>query len=340
MADDFSSTVEWQVPPELAGKTICQALRAFRPGDSWKVVRRLVERRRVQVSGVLCLDVARRLNGAERITVAETPFPHPPDDGDVQIIYLDDAVVVIEKPTGMMSLRHVAEINWPIRRRLQQPSADEVVLRAVGTAMRSKRDLSALPPKLRRQHLRSVHRLDRDTSGLLVFARTIDAERSLVKQFSEHSVGRIYQAIVKGQPNDGTIRSRLVRDRGDGLRGSTASDVEGKSAVTHVRLLESFGDHSLVECQLETGRTHQIRIHLAEQGFPVCGDTVYRGPLESAAVKDTSGARRLALHSTRLEFKHPSTGEVLQFETRLPHDLAELTTRLQAVSREPGNGHS
>jgi len=327
---------DWDIPAELAGKTICQALREFLPDQSWRHIRKLVERRRVTVSGVLCLDVGRRLTASENVFVADAPFPPPPDDGDVRILHLDESIVVIEKPSGMVSLRHVAEINWPIKRRMQQPSADESVLRAVGTATGSKRNLSSLPPKLRRQHVRSVHRLDRDTSGLLVFSRSLEAEQSLVQQFAEHSVDRVYQAVVVGTVESGTVRGRLVRDRGDGLRGSTTSESDGKLAATHIESVELLGDYSLVECRLETGRTHQIRIHLAEQGHPVCGDLMYRGPFGGELISDESDAPRLALHARLLSFEHPESGQRLQFESELPSDLAAFADSLRAnVAESP-----
>jgi 23S rRNA pseudouridine1911/1915/1917 synthase len=321
---------DWDVPAELAGKTICQALREFLPDQSWRHIRKLVERRRVTVSGVLCLDVARRLTASENVFLADAPFPPPPDDGDVNILHLDESIVVIEKPTGMVSLRHVAEINWPIKRRMQQPSADESVLRAVGAATRSKRNLASLPPKLRRQHVRSVHRLDRDTSGLLVFARSLEAEQSLVSQFAEHSVDRVYQAVVAGTAETGIVRGRLVRDRGDGLRGSTASETDGKAAATHVESIEALGQYSLASCRLETGRTHQIRIHLAEQGHPVCGDLMYRGPFDGEAIPDESHVPRLALHARLLAFNHPESGQRLEFESELPADLAGFVDGLRS----------
>ncbi|NQV28098.1 MAG: RluA family pseudouridine synthase [Rhodopirellula sp.] len=322
---------DWDVPAELAGKTICQALREFLPDQSWRHIRKLVERRRVTVSGVLCLDLARRLAAAERVFVADAPFPPPPDDGDVNILHFDESVIVIEKPAGMISLRHVAEMNWPIKRRMQQPSADESVLRAVGAAIRSKQNLASLPPKLRRQHVRSVHRIDRDTSGLLVFARSLEAEQSLVRQFAEHSVDRVYQAIALGTVEPGVVRGRLMRDRGDGLRGSTTSETEGKPAATHIESVESLGEYSLVNCRLETGRTHQIRIHLAEQGHPVCGDSLYRGPFGGEAIPDASGAPRLALHARLLAFDHPESGQRLEFVSELPADLATFVESLRAA---------
>lgn len=319
----------WHVDAEQAGLTVSRVLRPLISGTSWRQIKKLVSTRRVTVNGLLCVDEARRLNAGDEIVVALAPLPPPPSDGDVRVLHLDGSIVVIDKPSGMVSLRHVAEIDWPAAKRAQQPSADEVVLRAVGQAERCHNDLSALPAKLRRKHVRSVHRLDRDTSGLLVFARGVEAEQNLVKQFSQHSITRTYLAVAHGAPVAGTIRNRLVRDRGDGLRGSTTSSDTGKIAATQFRPLESLGEYSLVECQLETGRTHQIRIHLAEQGNPVCGDDLYRGPLIGPVVKDTQSAPRLALHARLLEFDHPASGERLHFESELPKDLSGFVEQLR-----------
>ena len=126
-----------------------------------------------------------------------------------------------------------------------------------------------------------------------------------------------------------TIESRLVRDRGDGRRGSTDLAGAGKLAVTHVRPIERLGDYTLIECRLETGRTHQIRIHLSEAGHPLCGEKVYAQPLFRAGTPDQSGAPRLALAAVELGFVHPVTGEPMHFETPLPADLAEFVERLR-----------
>lgn len=319
----------WNASAEHAGLTVSRVLRTFVADTSWSQIKRLIAGRRVAVNGLLCLDESRRLNAGDEIVLAETPLPQPPSDADVRVLHLDESVVVIDKPSGMMSLRHVAEIDWPARKRALQPSADEVVLRAVGRFQRGRDDLSALPPKLRRKHVRSVHRLDRDTSGLLLFARTVEAEQHLVRQFSQHSITRAYVAIAFGSPPDGTVRNRLVRDRGDGLRGSTSLEDAGKPAATQIRTNDSLGDYSVMECELETGRTHQIRIHLAEQGHPVCGDRVYRGPINGPLTGDDSNAPRLALHARLLEFEHPTSGERLRFESDLPDDLSAFVERLR-----------
>jgi 23S rRNA pseudouridine1911/1915/1917 synthase len=183
--------------------------------------------------------------------------------------------------------------------------------------------------------LRVVHRLDKETSGLVVFARTVAAESGLGKQFHAHSVTRRYLAIVPGHVESQRIETRLVRDRGDGRRGSTAVKGQGKEAITHIDVVEKLPRHTLLSCHLETGRTHQIRIHLAELGHPVCGEKVYNKQRDGSVIRDESGAPRLALHAAELGFIHPVTGEAMKWEMALPKDMQELVQRLsrQAAKR-------
>jgi 23S rRNA pseudouridine1911/1915/1917 synthase len=180
-----------------------------------------------------------------------------------------------------------------------------------------------------------VHRLDRETSGLMIFARTKEAERALTDMFRAHNFERIYLAVAHGTVEEQTIESHLADDRGDGRRGSVADPAMGKRAVTHVRPIERLGDATLVECRLETGRTHQIRIHLAERGHPLCGDRTYRQPLGGRPIEDRSGAPRLALHAAGLSFTHPVTRRATSFDARLPSELAGFVRRLrEAAARE------
>jgi 23S rRNA pseudouridine1911/1915/1917 synthase len=173
-----------------------------------------------------------------------------------------------------------------------------------------------------------VHRIDRETSGLVVFARTVPAGRILAEQFRLHTTQRRYLALAVGRVGAGTIVTHLVRDRGDGRRGSSESG-EGKRAVTHVKPVEHFGDaYTLVECRLETGRTHQIRIHLAEIGHPLCGEKVYSAPRGTQAA-DRTGAARVILHAAELGFVHPQTGAELRFESPLPPDIERLLVSLR-----------
>jgi 23S rRNA pseudouridine1911/1915/1917 synthase len=185
-----------------------------------------------------------------------------------------------------------------------------------------------------------VHRLDRDTSGLVVFARTAEAERHLGRQMRAHSIERKYLALVRGQARTERIESNLVEDRGDGRRGSTPKPGEGKRAVTQVKLLETLGEFSLVECQLETGRTHQVRIHLGERGTPLCGERIYDRPLHGRPVPDTSEAARPMLHASYLGIEHPATGERLHWSSPLPADMAQLQRRLRKHKKRPPSSAS
>lgn len=163
----------------------------------------------------------------------------------------------------------------------------------------------------------------------MVFARTVPAERELGRQFREHTTYRRYIAVAEGAVTEQTIESRLIRDRGDGRRGSTDDATLGKRAITHVTPLETVGEYTVVQCRLETGRTHQIRIHLAESGHPLCGEKVYRQPLFKKALPDRSGAPRTALHAAELGFTHPITGEEMKFAMPLPNDLTKFIERLR-----------
>jgi 23S rRNA pseudouridine1911/1915/1917 synthase len=241
--------------------------------------------------------------------------------------------VVVEKPAGVTTLRQSEEKSWPRRRRQIQPTLDEMLQRILARkAPRKPRGRSGKTAYGLR--VRAVHRLDRQTSGLMVFALSAEAQRRLVQMFRRHTIERVYQAIVPGRVEAQTFSSSLVLDRGDGRRGSTPLPNVGKQAVTHVRPIEYLEGYTLLECRLETGRTHQIRIHLAEAGHPVCGEKVYHQPLFRKAAKDSSGAPRQALHAAELGFEHPITGAPLKFVMRLPPDLARLLVRLRAKRPE------
>jgi 23S rRNA pseudouridine1911/1915/1917 synthase len=182
-----------------------------------------------------------------------------------------------------------------------------------------------------RPSLGIVHRLDKETSGVLVFTRTWLAKQSLTQQFRAHTVHRRYLAIAHGVVRAGTIRSHLVADRGDGLRGSVRSSErarrggEGQLAVTHVEPVEALDGATLVACRLETGRTHQIRVHLSEGGHPVVGERVYVRGFQG----DVIPAPRLMLHAAELGFVHPATQVEVRFERPPPKDFQETLARLR-----------
>lgn len=304
-----------------AGQTLAAFLRGAEQA-SWSQVQRLIRTRRVQIHGNVCTDAGRRLRDGDVVKILPTSAPAPPRADQLRIVHLDAAVVVVDKPTGITTVRHAEERSWPARRRQVQPTLDELLPAAIAAHGGQRRGGGRLVP------VRAVHRIDRETSGLVVFARTVPAERILAEQFRAHTTRRRYLALCVGRVGAGTIVSTLVRDRGDGRRGSS-DEGEGKRAVTHVHPVEHFGDDAtLVECVLETGRTHQIRIHLAESGHPLCGERVYSAPRGSSGV-DRSGARRVMLHAARLGFVHPESGADLDFESPLPADIRAVIARLR-----------
>ncbi len=277
------------------------------------------------------------------------------------IRYCDDQVVVVEKPAGLTTVRHpeeAAEFGARARRFLPRTLADllpellaihekrkrregETAKRRTGPRRSPIRRFPGSPFRF----CRAVHRLDKETSGLVVFARTPEAEQHLGKQFRAHTIERRYTAVVRGRAKPGMIETRLVRDRGDGRRGSTPLCISpqgrgeiqrgaGQRAVTQVRLLENLGEYTLVECRLQTGRTHQVRIHLGESGTPICGERVYDRPIHGKPLPDRSHAPRLALHATRLDFNHPKFGKRMSWVSRLPKELAKLVARLRAQKLE------
>lgn len=315
------------------GKTLAAFLRAKLGGVPWSRVQKLVRSRHVMIHGNVCTDEARRLKDGEVVKVLEAAAAPPPKPADVRIVYIDDDVVVVDKPAGITTTRHHEEASWPARRKQLQPTLDEMLPGIIGRALAGR--AAAKPKKtMRSGPVYPVHRIDRETSGLVVFARTVPAGRILAEQFRLHTTNRRYLAVAVGRVGAGTIISKLVRDRGDGRRGSknpaeSGDPSEGKRAVTHVEPVEHFGDaYTLVECRLETGRTHQIRIHLAESGHPLCGERVYSAPRGTKAV-DRSGAARVALHAADLGFVHPKTGDELHFESRLPPDMVKLIAQLR-----------
>ena len=309
------------------GTTLAAFLRGRLDGSSWSQVQKLVRTRHVLIHGNICTDVARRLKEGEVVKVLEAAAPKLPGVDDVRIVHLDDDVVVVHKPPGVTTTRHHEEQSWPARRRQVQPTLEElvpdvIVRQLAGTRTGGAKPRRRVPPVL------AVHRIDRETSGLVVFARNVPASRILAEQFRLHTTERRYLALVVGRLGTGTMRTHLIRDRGDGRRGST-DEGEGKLAVTHVAPVEHYRDaYTLVECRLETGRTHQIRIHMAESGHPVCGERVYSAP-RRLVVQDESRAPRVMLHAADLGFVHPVSGAKLEFTSPLPADMRKVLADLR-----------
>ncbi|MCS6850401.1 MAG: RluA family pseudouridine synthase [Gemmataceae bacterium] len=317
-----------RVEPEESGQTLAALLRLHLPVAGAEL-RRLAEQGWIEVDGQACRDLGRRVHAGQRVSWprvgrrrAEVSCVRPLLDASA-IRYLDDAIVVVAKPPGLTTMRHpheAAEFGARARRFLPRTLAE------------------LLPPLIARRRpgpgprLRAVHRLDKDTSGLVVFARTPAAERHLGQQFRAHTIERRYWAIVRGQACDARLESWLVRDRGDGRRGSAPQPGHGQRAITHVKVLERLGNFTLVECRLETGRTHQVRIHLGEAGTPICGERIYDRPVHGAPLADPSHFPRVALHAVRLGLVHPVTGKFLVWEAPLPDDMKQLLDSLRRRS--------
>jgi 23S rRNA pseudouridine1911/1915/1917 synthase len=310
------------VAAEHAEQTLAAFLRRHLPGLSWSQARQLIERRRVRLNGELWLDPARRVHEGETIELLARPLPRPHHQESIVLRHCDDHVVIVEKPSGLSTVRHPLERDWSAERKDLSPTLEDIVPRLIARH-EGRRAKGPLP------RLRIVQRLDKETSGLVVLARTVTAERALGKQFHAHTVIRRYLAIVPGFVPPQRIATRLVRDRGDGRRGSTHLPDAGKEAITHVEVVERLPGYTLLACRLETGRTHQIRIHLAELGHPVCGERVYQHLPGGGVCEDRSGAPRLALHAVELGFDHPLTREPMHWSMPLPADLQAFLARLR-----------
>ena len=322
----------WQVGPELAGKSLAAGVRVLCT-ISWARAKDWIEAGKLRVEGELCTDGRRPLRLGETVELelnARRPRPLL-DRVAAAIVHVDEHLVVIAKPPGISTVPFEDGDRDTLDTLVQR-----VLARREGPGPGRRRS-----PRL--EHLGVVHRLDRETSGLMVFARSWRAKQGLSDQFRAHTVQRHYLAIAHGQVATQTIRSHLLRDRGDGQRGSLERARGGaakrsgrgpeaaKLAITHVELLEALPGASLVACRLETGRTHQIRIHLGELGHPLLGERAYTrdfaGPLEPAP--------RLMLHAAELGFRHPGTGEPVRWELPLPEDMQQVLERLRATRGRP-----
>jgi 23S rRNA pseudouridine1911/1915/1917 synthase len=298
-----------EFPPELAGRRLDQALAALLPQYSRTRIQRWIEEGAVRVNGLAprARDVVVggeaatvEARQADETSVAAEKLP-------LDIVHQDAAIIVIDKPPGV------------------------VVHPGAGNREHTLQNaLLAHDPKLRRvPRAGLVHRIDKDTSGLLVVARTVEAQTALVAALAAHEVEREYLALCTGaMTGGGTVDEPIGRHRTQRIKMAVRSD--GRAAVTHYRIEKRFRAHTLARVRLETGRTHQIRVHLAHVGYPIVGDPVYGGRRRLPAgatpelVAALAGFRRQALHAARLEFVHPKSGKQASFEAPLPQDFRQL----------------
>jgi 23S rRNA pseudouridine1911/1915/1917 synthase len=311
--------LELEIPQELAGQRLDSALARLLPEHSRTRIKAWIEAGQVQV-GRLPSNPRDKVAGGARIRLT---LSEPPLDREVlaetiplDVVHEDDEVLVIVKPAGLVVHPGAGNPRHTLQNALlgRDPA------------------LAALP------RAGIVHRLDKDTSGLLVVARTPRAQTALSRQLLARAVAREYLAICIGvMTGGGTVDEPIGRHRSDRLRMAIRSD--GRPARTHYRVLERFRGHTYLKVKLDTGRTHQIRVHLAHLKHPLVGDPVYGSRLArprgsgEALNSALRGFKRQALHAAALAFDHPTSGERLSFEAPLPADFAALLAALRADAR-------
>ena len=305
------------VPLTAAGRRFDQALAEMFPDYSRSRLSGWIK------SGAGTLDGAQApprqlLRGGEQVLLQvqlENEVSSTPEAIALNIVHEDEHLLVLNKPAGLVV----------------HPGAGNPAGTLLNALLHHDPKLAELP------RAGIVHRLDKETSGLMVVARTLPAYTALVDLLSRHEVERQYEAVVLGtMVAGGTVDAPIGRSMGDRLRQSVRDEEDGKRAVTHYRLRERFRAHSLLQCQLETGRTHQIRVHMAHINHPLLGDPMYGGGLKlpkgasPELIAELRGFRRQALHAERLSFVHPISGETLSFSAERPADQEQLIVALRA----------
>ena len=264
-------------------------------------IQRLIEDGAVRVNGKVEIKPSYRVRASDVIEVSLPPPEDvsacvPPEDIAIAVLYEDDDLLVVDKPRGMTV----------------HPGAGRTTGTLVNALLGRQMNLSGIGGPLRPG---IVHRLDRNTTGVMIVAKTDQAHLRLAADLAAHRVGRHYLALVRGNivENEGVVDAPIGRHAVDRKRQAVVAG--GRRAVTRFRTLERFGDYTLIEATLETGRTHQIRVHMQYIGRPVAGDPVYGG------VRDELGLAAQALHSAKVEFTHPATGRHMVFEADMPDDM-------------------
>lgn len=305
------------VPQDANGWRLDRALAVALPTLSRERLKALISSGQVSnEAGALVRDPSMKVMPGARFTVA-VPDPAPAhnqaQDIPLAIVYEDEHLIVVDKPSGLVVHPAAGNLDGTLVNALLHHCKGS--LSGIGGVER---------PGI-------VHRIDKDTSGLMVAAKTDPAHIGLSAQFARHSIDRRYKAIVAGIPRsgEGAIDAPLARSAANRKKIAIVADGRGKRAVTHYRVLERLKDAALVECRLETGRTHQVRVHMASLGHPLLGDPVYgRMRPEHRDVLNRLNFKRQALHAARLGFVHPVTSVGLCFDSEIPRDMHDLFSEL------------
>lgn len=310
--------------------TVAAVVRGLYEELPWSKARSWVRNGHVSLDGTRVFDPAIRVRQGQALQVQPTSrrlrcAPLEPE----RILHVDADIVVVNKPAGVVTAPFKPRDLKQRRSGKSTQEQDTLVDRTAMALAAKGGHRSGLGRGRHRDLLGIVQRLDKDTTGVLVFARTRAARQALESQFRAHTITRQYQALTLGTPQDGTIENVLIPNRGDGKRGSfrggKKAPSEGRRAITHVQVDETFPSHDAqVTCHLETGRQHQIRIHLAEQGHPLLGEAIYGNPLLSE-----HRASRPMLHAHILGFRHPTRGNMLLFRAPAPRDFETLANTLR-----------
>ena len=309
-------TIDVRLSPAHAGWRLDRALADAVPTLSRERLKALIRSGAVEAEGKALRDPATKVRGEESLRVA-VPEPSPahnaPQDIPLKVAFEDEHLLVIDKPAGLVVHPAAGNLDGTLVNALLHHCGGS--LSGIGGVAR---------PGI-------IHRIDKDTSGLIVVAKTDVAHEGLARQFATHSIDRRYLAIVGGVPksNQGTVDAPLARSATNRKKIAIVEGKRGKRAVTHWRRLNVLNDAALVECRLETGRTHQVRVHMASIGHPLLGDPVYgrSGKTHGKILKELQFHRQ-ALHAAELGFTHPVSKHRLSFSSPMPPDMQELFNAL------------
>jgi 23S rRNA pseudouridine1911/1915/1917 synthase len=313
---DTKSIVHVAVDAAMSGWRLDRALAALVPTMSRERLKGLISNGDVSNANGLARDPAKKVSAGDLFTVTVPP-PRPSEtqaqDIPLRIVFEDEHLLIVDKPAGLVVHPAAGNLDGTLVNALLHHCAGR--LSGIGGVAR---------PGI-------VHRIDKDTSGLLVVAKTDPTHEGLSRQFAAHTVERRYTGVVAGipAPPAGRIEGALARSSANRQKMAIVPDGRGKHAVTHFRTVKPLFKSAQIECRLETGRTHQIRVHMASIGHPLLGDPFYGGVKgNQLPVLDELNFRRQALHAATLGFLHPVTQENLSFVSPLPVDIVDLIGRL------------